>query len=386
MPSDIELRIRRTERELSIAERQADAIERETDRILMAYLLMRQMNENSNYGTPSCSATVLITVRCLSGYAGVTVTVTKGATSYSVVTNGSGQALFTLTDPGVWSYSTSGGGIPETSGTFTFACVNMTKIIEVANYFSHTVSGNVKACNNEPAVGATITVKNFGGTTVATATTDSSGNYSATWFGTGEAGHTAYCNYNPVSPARFVQSTSQDVDTSLCADTTDIVNFNMSGFVHDDYVCDPCGGAIPIKKVLTCTPPFGDPFVMTYSSSGSVWNGFHEPTYTALEYCAGDSVTKSSRVDWEFSYLLLTGGSPPCGMRYTSNVCGAPPPCTIGDDDDQLKHRFPVLPCATGVYVEQPTAASHTNYPFVATWNMPTTLGTIAAGTCTLTE
>lgn len=386
MPSDIELRIRRTERELTIAERKAEEADREIDKLLLAYLTMRQMNENSNYGTPSCSATVLITVRCLSGYAGVTVTVTKGATSYSLVTNGSGQALFTLTDPGVWSYSTSGGGIPATSGTFTFACVNMTKIIEVANYYSHTVSGNVKACNDVPAVGATITVKNPGGTTVATATTDSSGNYSATWFGTGESGHTAYCNYNPVSPARFVQSTTAFVNTSLCADTTDTRNFNMSAFVHDDYVCDPCGGGIPIKKVLTCTPPFGSPFLMTWGTGGAGWTGFDDPTYTALEYCASDSVTKTSRVYWQFSGVVAGVANPPCSINYTSAVCGAPPPCTIGDNDDQLKHPFPVITCAQVVAVYANTPASHTNYPFVATWNMPATLGTIATGTCTLTE
>lgn len=385
MKTSEELRIRRQERELSIKEARVKAAEDSIDRLLAAALYLRHAADNSSgSGSGSCGGTVTIGVRCLSGLPGYTVTITQGSTTFSAVTGGPGSVTFTPGISGVWGYSVSGPGITTVTGTFTFACVNLSFFVDIPNAFNHTVSGSVKGCNNATLPGATLTLKQ-GSTTIATATTDSSGNYSINWTAGGTVGYTLYCDYNVLSPARFVQA-SASVFTTLCQSLNQTLTFLMGpAYVASGYVCDPCGGAIPIKTTLTCTPPFGPPFTITWDGT-SVWAGTHYPTYTATEYCAGDYVTQAYPVPWLFGYTVVGGTGYSCSLLYGSAACGAPPPCTIGPHDDELKFGLPAITCADGVNVVALTATSHTNYPFIATFNMPAALGSIGTGTATITE
>lgn len=381
--TDEELRIRRLERQLLIAEQRVKEREDSLAMLLAAAAYLRQHADNEA-SAAGCGGTVTINAGCAVP-SGTTVTITKGSTSYTGTPNGAGSTVFTPGEAGVWSYSISGPGFNTVTGTFTFACTNLAFTASVVNSFNHTITGLVTGCNLVPLPGATLTLKQ-GSTTIQSATTDSSGNYSLTWTAGGSNSYVLYCDYNVISPPRFVQ-TSVNVFTTLCQSLNISRSFNLGPtFVATGYHCDPCGGAIPIKDTLTCTPPFGPPFTLTWTGPGLVWTGSHEPTYTAMVGCDGSSETKSSPIDWQFGGYADLSTTYPCSLSYGSYVCGAPPPCTIGEDDEQLKFRFPTLTCMSSVAVAATSPSSHTNYPFVVTFSMPTALGSIASGTATITE
>jgi len=329
--------------------------------------------------TASCTGTRTINVKCGGvNLAGATVTITQGATSYTLTTDASGNAVFTPGASGSWSVSATKSGYTTGTNSFVFTCGTTGNTNVTVNGTTATLTGTIRGCNTVVLPGATVTVTD-GATTLATATTDGSGNYTATWSSAGGTFVTVTVTYT--LNARFA-SNSASVSIPSCNGTA---TRNAGLSPATGYQCDPCGGVMPISETLTLTPPFGSPMTLTWGA-GSGWSGSHTPTYTAAEFCDGSTTSKTSTIFWRFSGFTIGVTSYPCGLEYFSVVCGDVAVCGVGPFDGQLKHPFPVITCATSAEVYATTAATHTNAPFSATWSMPSMPGTIGTGTATITE
>lgn len=210
-----------------------------------------------NCCTPSCTGTLTVNVKCGGvNVVSATVTITQGATSYSGSTNASGNVTFTPGISGTWDITVSKSGLTTYTSTFSWSCTTATVNVAMSSP-SNVLSGNVKGCNTTGLSGVSITLKQ-GATTLGTATSDASGNYSITF--AWSSGSLTY----EATKSRFSNFTSGTFTPSGCNLTT-TSNFTMSPATG--YRCIVCGGANPISETLFNSTPSGNTVTMAYTAS-----------------------------------------------------------------------------------------------------------------------
>lgn len=328
--------------------------------------------QSVRYGA-SCTGTRTINVKCGGvNVSGATVTITLGATTLTGTTDASGNVTFTPGAAGTWSVSATKSGYSTGTNSFLFTCGTSGNTNVTINGTTNTVNGNVKGCNSVNLPGATVNIKS-GATVVATTTTDASGNYSVTWAGTGGS-FTVEVNGGPRFNL-FTRST-----TVPGCNGTKTENFGLGAATG--YHCDSCGGPYPIADTLTLTPPA--PFstvTLTYSSGLGQWDGTGTATYTmAVDCSGGGTVTKSVPIAWTFNRTAT------CVLEYVSFICDKDRPFCSGTSDGTLVDPSSTDICAGGVTVTTGAPTSYSNSPLSITFSLPSTRGTIATGTATITE
>lgn len=321
----------------------------------------------------SCTGTRTINVKCGGvNVSGATVTITLGSTTLTGTTDASGNVTFTPGAAGTWSVSATKSGYSTGTNSFLFTCGTSGNTNVTINGTTNTVNGNVKGCNSVNLPGATVNIKS-GATVVATTTTDASGNYSVTWAGTGGS-FTVEVN----GGSRFNLFTRSTTVPGCNGTKTE--NFGLGAATG--YHCDSCGGPYPIADTLTLTPPA--PFstvTLTYSSGLGQWDGTGTATYTmAVDCSGGGTVTKSVPIAWTFNRTAT------CVLEYVSFICDKDRPFCSGTSDGTLVDPSSTDICAGGVTVTTGAPTSYSNSPLSITFSLPSTRGTIATGTATITE
>jgi len=304
--------------------------------------------------TASCTGTLTVNVKCGGvNVASATVTITQGATSYSGSTNAAGNATFTPGISGTWDITVSKSGLTTYTSTFSWSCTTATVNVAMSSP-SNVVSGNVKGCNTTGLSGVSVTLKQ-GATTLGTATTDASGNFSIT-FAWSSGSLTLEC-----TRSRFNNFTSTSFTPSGCNLTTTV---NPTMTAATGYRCANCSGATPISETLYNTTPSGHTVTMTYqtpmSISGDGWEGTETINGRIFPDCSsGAATTGDFEMHW-FLYPVLSAGQ--CALFGQTYGCSALPgnraPVAIGVTPVDGIHGYGGI---SGVVV--------TTSPFTMTYN-----------------
>lgn len=320
--------------------------------------------------TASCTGNLTVNVKCGGvNVVSASVTITQGATSYTGSTNASGNVTFTPGISGTWDITVTKSGITTYNSTFSWSCTTTTLNV-VMSSSSNVVSGNVKGCNSANLSGVAITLKQ-GATTLGTATTDASGNYSITY--TWSSGSVTVEGVK----SRFNNYTSSSFTPSGCNLTTGH-SFTMSPATGSGsgYRCIDCGGASPVLETLTNTPPFGSSHSMVYATS--TWSGTNVLNDRVFDDSTGCAL--NTKVTGDFTALW---GLSVAGCALTLSVKG----CSFGVT------KYPVQdPGASGAYVNgggtSVTLGTITTSPFSISYTASYTNadGTVVSGSGAITE
>lgn len=141
---------------------------------------------------------------------------------------------------------------------------------------------HVKGCNGVGLSGASVVVKDATGTTVASGTTDGSGNYTPSVAGGPYSVE--------VSKSRFDNHTFTSV--FLCNNVTQ--NFDVSPYVASGYVCLlGTGCPDPAKTTLTATHSVFGATTATYAAGSHAWTFNWVYAYPGLGACTAQNVNLS---------------------------------------------------------------------------------------------
>lgn len=311
MPTgDAEQRVRQVEESIRLLLYDIAACIIDTEKDIRDILIMVGGDPDGPSSTPTCGGTLTVNVKCgTTNQSGFSVSVTNGTTTLTGTTNSSGNATFTGLTAGSWTGSATKSGFTTATFSFTWACANQT-INVTSGPSSFTISGVIKGCNGVVLPGAFLTFTQSG-STVATATTNSSGAFSVSFASDG-----SNVGINTVR-TRFDPETF--TVTSTCV-TSATYNATMSPTAG--YQCDPCGGGpMPISETLHLSL-CGSTYTITYD--GVKWVGSGTITRSWLSDCDGFPCNYSTfalPVNFEFSGTGLTAYNYANCSPTTYGVC-----------------------------------------------------------------
>lgn len=338
------------------------------DKVLARFVRSRYV---SGRGGSSCTGTLTVNVKCGgSNISGATVTITQGATSYTGTTNGSGNATFTPGLSGTWDITITLAGFQTYTGTFTFACANLTLNITI-NGASNTIAGtnNVRGCNGVAMPGATVEIRQSG-TLYATTTTNSSGAWSATFAGPSGVYDVTYIKSSFTS---FTESTS-----SIACNGSYTFTLPRNLSAASGYLCYGCHGyeTISTSASLTLTVSWAGAQTLAYDSGSNSWRTTY--VYTGTVWTNAALTTSATTT----ATIIFTAEPTGPGAGYIAWCLKASGPNAIMSD---------AFVAANPTLVEQrslgnsPTVCNNTS-PLNVSYGMAEPNTTFTAGTATLTE
>jgi type IV pilus assembly protein PilY1 len=243
---------------------------------------------------------------------GVTVTATSGASTFSAITDASGNYTLTGLSGGGTIYTVT----PVLAGlAFTPASspVTINTTSQTANFtaVTYAISGTIKASSGSALSGVTVTVT--GGSISTTTTTNSSGQYTVSNLPGNGATYTVtptLTNYGftPVNRSITINSSNQTADFT-------------GGTLHD--IKGSISGAIKSGVTVTATGPNGTFTGISTSSGGysiiNVPDGSYTvtPAYTGYTFSpVNRSVTLSGSNDWGNDFTASASGGGGGGTTY----------------------------------------------------------------------
>ena len=246
-----------------------------------------------------CTGTICFTLKqCDTTTAVIGALITlklSGTTIGTCTTNGSGQCCIAITSAATYDYTISGAGLETKTGTVAATCTTN----NVTLTFGASLCVTVLGCNSAVLPNATLTVKS-GGTTVATATSNSSGVACVHLL----ASTGSYSV--EVSKSRFGTNTS--TRTITCGTT-----FGVTLSAGTGYQCDIC--VDPISETLYLTTPISTSVTLTYDSGTGIWTGTETRTITNAWDCSSAGFTTES-ITFTWGYVSGT-------LSYTYYLCFA---------------------------------------------------------------
>lgn len=335
--------------------------------------------------SPPCTGTVTVNVKCGgSNLSGVTVSLTLAATTVTATTNASGNATFTLTTAGTWSGSASRSGYTTQSFSVVFACANQTVNVVMA-FASYTITGTLSGpCGPIPSQLVTFTQN---GSTIATATTNSIGAYSATMSNDGTA-ITISVTRSRWAPYTFTFTPAACTGSNFKA----IVLTLASG-----YHCDPvCTYFDPIPDTIYCTVCDGT-YPLNYDSGTGTWIGSGTASMNIQPDCAETNPANCSvRVQYiTLPITIVYGGarlSVKSYARCVGGVGGMPDSCgnwCSGTVDEGWAIANPTCVVTNNVLSEDTFCTFVTHNPLYGSFpgiQIYDVLGTLVFSGATVTE
>lgn len=366
MSTTKEYRIRELERQSSRRAARLRSLEAGADRAMAGVLMLRNYTDNwDGPGGTTCSGNVTITATCqnvgvTTAVSGATITATNGTTTFIGTTNGSGAYTFAPGFTGPWTFTSVKSGFVTYSGSFTFACANLSVGAPMVTT-SQTVTGTIYCSSqfgsNIPGVSVSI-YNSSGGALLGSTTTDGSGAFSLSI--SGYTSHTVWLTYSIANYTAFAGSILLS-----CTGTRALGNLAM---VPVSGKSCQCSGGLVADATTMYFSSTGYSATLTYNGTDAAYVGTLAVNCRAITGLACSKGTATVTLTIKYSPSS-------CALGVTFNRQGlSTPACTgTGGMDVPASDAW----CATLTGLNQCTnlygnggslSVSTTGYPFVATF------------------